>query len=386
MRCPTPVAVGTEYRRFAVPCGRRRCPECGAVWLGDARQVVCGALGESPGAVAVIAVTAPGVDELPWDESGTRCREPELSAWNNSAPARWSAMWREASAAVRRYARAHGSDWGLMAKVWEAQQRGALHNHVVLPYGTALERFCTDWVVMNIDTWRERHGFGFVDRGVLQRAESGQRVRKLQPIGQERAAGYLAKYLTADGKGARGIAALARTTTVAGPLMFAARRLTQASGKTMRSLRARRSIYRLYRMIGEGIEAWRSAALVHAVLAGRPAPTIASTQALIEAVQRGRWREVFDVVTGKRITPTEAPVLWDLARESESAPPRREVGLVRLDCVWHGVSASTAWGPARTQIGIVRASSGSDVRPPPRRWRRPASHSLCLAVPSDPVG
>jgi hypothetical protein len=354
-----------RYERMRVPCGRRRCEVCGRVWLGDARQVIGGAMAEQGRAVAVLAITAPGADVLPWDDTGRRCREPELSAWNEQAPAAWSWWWRWCSAAPRAYAKRHGETWGLLAKVWEAQSRGALHLHVVLPYGTPVERAATDALVRNLDGSREAAGFGFIDRGALQREESGQRVRKLVPIAPERAAGYVAKYLTDDGKGSRGIGALARTTTVRGPLLFTARRLTEASGKTMRSLRQRRSVYSWFRTTGSGAGSWHAAALVHAVCRERPPLDLASTVRLVEAARAQRWGSVLDVSTGELITPTDCPPPWEL-RDHEAVTTRpARVGLVRLDYVWHGVWASTRSGPVRTHVTIVDLPRGDDVPPRP---------------------
>lgn len=356
MRCPTPYRVSTEYRRAAVPCGKRRCPECGRVWLGDARQVICAAMGTLTTSVAVLTITAPGVDVLPWDETGRRCREPELTAWNDTAPGRWSAWWRWCSQGPRARARRNGATWGMLAKVWETQKRGALHLHVIVPYGTPAEREATDELVRNLDGSRQAFGFGYVDRGAMQRDETGQRVRKLVPVAAERAAGYVAKYLTETGKGAQGMGALAATTVVAGPLLYTAQRLTALSGKTMRSMRARRAIYATYRMIGSGIGAWQAATLVHAVEARRPPLTVAARLTLIRDALAGQWGSVVDVRTGELIVPTPAPVPWELRAEDVPQARWSARGATRLDCVWHPVFASTPWGPVRTVVGTVRST------------------------------
>lgn len=363
LTCPTPFEVGIRYERMQVPCGRRRCDVCGRVWLGDARQVIGAAMAAHGGAVAVVAITAPGQDVLPFGPDGRTCAEPELSAWNDSAPSRWSWWWAWCSQRPRRIAKRAGEWWGLLAKVWEAQERGALHLHLVFPYGTPAEREATDDVIRALDGSRETAGFGFIDRGVLQRDENGQRVRKLVPIAPERAAGYVAKYLTDSGKGARGIAALAKTTTVRGPLMFAARRLTSQSGKTMRSLRARRAVYSWFRTTGRGVAGWHAARIIHALHHGRPPLDLASTVRVIEAAQRERWGAVVDVTTGELIAATDAPLPWSLSETGAGVPEPTRVGLVRLDHVWHGVFSSTRSGPVRTHVTVLRGRRGDNVRP-----------------------
>ena len=49
-------------------CRSRRCPEYGPVWAGDQRQKLFRNLETLRGDILLSAVTAPGADELPWDE------------------------------------------------------------------------------------------------------------------------------------------------------------------------------------------------------------------------------------------------------------------------------------------------------------------------------
>lgn len=360
--CPRPYEVAVRYERYPVPCGKRSCEVCGALWLGDARQVVAAALRQRESAVCVVTVTAPGQDVLPFGPDGRTCREPELSRWNDSAPGRWSAWWRACSAEPRAWARRHGVSWGLLAKVWEAQKRGALHLHVVLPFGSPVEREATYRLLRNLDGSRWTFNFGYVDRGRMQAQENGQRVRAVQPVEPGRAAGYVAKYMTGEGKGEQGIGALARAETVRGPLLFTAQRLTRRSGVTMRSLRARRRVYPTLRNTGCTVGGWEAARVVDSVAQGRPPLDGASALLLALTAAAQRWGSVVDVETGEYFEPTPAPLPWDLRVENGPEEGPRSVGRIRLDYVWHDVFASHPLGPVRTHISIVDPRSGDDVR------------------------
>lgn len=351
--CPTPHRVAVRYERYAVPCGRRACRVCGELWLGDARQVIAAALRERTEAVCVVAITAPGQDELPFGPDGCTCREPELSAWNDAAPARWSAWWRYCSAEPRAWARRHGVRWGLLAKVWEAQQRGAMHLHVVLPFGNAIEREATYRLLRNMDGSRWSAHFGYIDRGRMAADERGQRVRAVEAVEPGRAAGYVAKYMTGTGKGERGMGALARDEAVRGPLLFTSRRLTSASGITMRSLRARRRVYPTLANTGHTVTGWRAGCVVDAIGQGRPPLDEADALRLALTAAALRWGAVIDVATGELIDGTEAPMPFDLAARVAPDPGPPVVGRVRLDYVWHDVFASHPLGPVRTHISMV---------------------------------
>ena len=130
-------------------CRSRRCPEYGPVWAGDQRQKLFRNLETLRGDILLSAVTAPGADELPWDEQacaalgehkhsgklGCRVDRVAARAWNESAAQRWRRLHRRAyQETVKRVGK--GSVW-LVARVWEMQARGVLHVHPVLAYGTA---------------------------------------------------------------------------------------------------------------------------------------------------------------------------------------------------------------------------------------------------------
>jgi hypothetical protein len=122
-------------------CRSRHCPEYGLIWAGDQRQKLFRNLEAVRGGIVLGAVTAPGAQELPWDERACAglgahppsgrlgCRVDERAArkWNETAPARWRRLHRRAyQDTVKRCGR--DSVW-MVARVWEMQTRGALHVH-----------------------------------------------------------------------------------------------------------------------------------------------------------------------------------------------------------------------------------------------------------------
>lgn len=103
---------------------------------------------------------------------------------------------------------------------WEiAPNRGLLHPHVVLPYGTHAERVFASEYRQALSRLSGRYGFGWVDR-------------KVKVYGARATAGYVSKYLTKT-QYEQVLRAVNR------PVMVATR-LTMATGVTMRSLRAAR--------------------------------------------------------------------------------------------------------------------------------------------------
>lgn len=219
--CPTPRWWGERLNR----CRSRRCPSCGVLWAGDARRKLLANVAAYGGDVVAIAATAPGVDVLPDRRA--------MTAWNLSAPERW----RRLHQAARQAALRDGHVVSVVARTWEYQKRGALHVHVILGVRTAAELAGAHAYVAHLARLRERHTFGWIDRG--RRRNGG--ARTLEVIPAERAARYLAKYLSPldrDGK-----PTLSETVTrrdVPPHVVHVSRRLTQLTGVTMLSLRWRR--------------------------------------------------------------------------------------------------------------------------------------------------
>ena len=112
---------------------RSKCPSCAVLWAGDQRVKLLRNVEEYGGDVALVTITAPGKDRLPWD--GGMVRRDLAQQWNQTAPQRWTRMHKRAAARTKRYARRMGSEWqGVVAWSWEFQKRGVLHRHVLLQF------------------------------------------------------------------------------------------------------------------------------------------------------------------------------------------------------------------------------------------------------------
>jgi hypothetical protein len=203
--------------------------------------------------VALVVVTAPGavpppgepyrpgVNCLPWDVSkcthppatphsgkhGCQVQAAALDAWNRSAHTRWSALHRAAATRVRRQV----GTFKMAFRAWEPQRRGALHQNVVIPAGTALEMRSAALYRSALAELAPRYGFGFVDR---KRAVSESL----------HAARYLAKYLS-EGNEKLGMGDLAARGDAPVVIARVNRELTQATGATIRACRRRRANWNL---------------------------------------------------------------------------------------------------------------------------------------------
>lgn len=191
------------------------------------------------------AVTAPGAEELPWDESacsalgphkhsGTLgCRVVGCAAddWNQSTPDRWRRLHRRAyQETVRKVGR---GSVRLLARVWEIQTRGVLHVHPVLGYGSALEMAGARSYLSRLAVLAPAYGFGFVDHD----------PSKVKPHPSTGAAAYLSSYFV-KGRG-RKAALWESVTSGAMPrsIIHVSAQLTQETRCTMRNLRLRRALY-----------------------------------------------------------------------------------------------------------------------------------------------
>jgi hypothetical protein len=168
------------------------------------------------GHMALVTVTAPGQDRLPWD--GHRCYDYALGPWNESAPARWRKLHQAALKRARREAKRLGVEWFVLAQVWQEQKRGALHRHLLVPMASAAEHKVSAVYVTALHELSCDHDFGFVDR-------------KLELRSPEKAAGYLARYIASE---------LAMCRNLPGHVVEVSRRLTARTGCTMRTLRQAR--------------------------------------------------------------------------------------------------------------------------------------------------
>ena len=185
--CYCPVSAFADTTR-EVTCKRRFCPRCGVRWALDWRDVTGHNLRQLNAPVAMISVTAPGADMLPWacgidhvhsGRRGCQVDREYADAWSRSAPERWRKLWPAARRAVERRT---GLKPAALLRVWEPQRRGVPHVHVIVGMGTSDERAAAQALVEELTRLAPEYFFGFVDR-------------KLKPISAEKAATYLASYL-----------------------------------------------------------------------------------------------------------------------------------------------------------------------------------------------
>jgi hypothetical protein len=250
------------YGRAAV-CRRRRCPGYDApLWAGDQRRKLFENLAVYEGAsVVLLAVTAPGADQLPWDESHCRplgdhrhsgllgCRVDPVAAreWNQSASDRWRRLHRRAYQAVRR----HGVRCTLLVRAFERQRRGVLHIHPVLGFATPAERHAAHLYAGYLEKFAAHYGFGFTER----------RLRKLS---RKAAAAYVSAYLVTGKKGKESLEDSVRAPDMPRSIIHVSTDLTQRSGVTMRELRFRRFVWFIARATGTSLDEAREIAS-HAV-------------------------------------------------------------------------------------------------------------------------
>ncbi len=333
--CPSPRRISTYGREHEVRCGRRSCPSCGVLWLADTRIRSVAAGAELRSAVALVSVTAPGRDVLPWDASGDRVEVEAARRWNGAAPAKWSRLHACAGRDARAVAAEHGATWRLLFKVWEYQRRGVLHLHLVVPCGTLGERLASEAYVRGLTARAPRYGFGFVDRGKLPERGARRSARKLAPVPAGRAAAYVTSYVASTGAGKGGIAEVARGQGVPGAVVYIANTLTRASGVTMRSLKERRRVACRYPQASSSVEAWRAACVVDAMDRRRPPFPPNVRGALLAQALAQRWSCAASSETGEVRSATAAPAPPGLLGGNATVAPGDRVAVLRLDSVLH---------------------------------------------------
>ena len=218
------------------------------MWAGDQRQKLFRNLEAFGSGVLVGAVTAPGADELPWDEEACRALGPHKHSgklgcraagrhadpWNRGAAERWRRLHR------REYqetvAEIGPGCVVLLARVWELQARGLLHVHPVLGYATALQKAGARAYLARLARLAASYGFGFVHHE--------RRLVKAMPA--QHAAAYLSSYFV---KGRRGKTALwesVRSPAMPRSIVYVSTKLTMQTGCPMRTLRLKRALYYLW--------------------------------------------------------------------------------------------------------------------------------------------
>jgi hypothetical protein len=227
------------YGRASV-CRRRQCPGYAPLWAGDQRRKLFENLGVYDGECVVLAVTAPGADQLPWDEAHCRplgvhthsgllgCRVDRHAArkFNVTASDRWRRLNRRVSQAVRR----HGVRSVLLVRAFERQHRGVLHVHPVLGIETPAERHAAHLYAQYLAEFASHYGFGFTERKLRSRA--GKRV-----------AAYLSAYFVTGRKSKLSLQESVMATDMPRSIIYVTPELTQLTGITMRELRFRRFVW-----------------------------------------------------------------------------------------------------------------------------------------------
>lgn len=221
-------------RRGVCPCGRGKYGH--DMWATVAANL--------PQAAALVVLTAPGAEELPWDEN--RCEHPAnvrcsgrlgckvvsqvADHWNRTMPYRKRVV-REA---VRQRLKRAGHPWPVVEEVEEPQKRGVLHVNFVLDL--AYPEACRAFVA----AWRElgpKKGFGFIDGKALERAIATPAAESVR-----RVSGYLAGYLLDERKAETSVFA-AMEMRCTSRVWSVARRRTMATGVTMGSLKRGRQMW-----------------------------------------------------------------------------------------------------------------------------------------------
>lgn len=226
-------------------CRSRKCPEYSHTWAGDQRQKLFRNLEAFSGNVLISAVTAPGSDAMPWDETicsalgehkqagglGCRVHSSISGRWNREAPPGWRRLHRRA---YQETVRRHGpGSVVLLARVWELQARGLLHVH---PCSDTREP-CR-WPALARNSHASRSSRRSTASGFVH---SKRELVKAMP--SQNVAAYLSSYFV---KGRRGKTALwesVQSSAMPRSIIHVSVKLTMQTGCTMRALRLRRLLF-----------------------------------------------------------------------------------------------------------------------------------------------
>lgn len=201
--------------------------------MGDVQRMMRANLAAGPDRVALVTVTAPGADVLPWDGSHVEARA--AVEWNRTAARRWSKLNRT----IRERLRRAGYASPLLSYVWQLQRRGVLHAHLVLAFGHGDEEAAARLYVAALRELAPAHGFGFIDF----RDRDGKAGRS-SVMPREVAAGYLSRYAADSGQ----LVEAARLEVRPTRLVYVSRSLTSVSLVTMRRLRRVRYLWVLSKL------------------------------------------------------------------------------------------------------------------------------------------
>lgn len=182
-RCPTPDPF------TGANCKRRRCPHCGRSWVQAWEAVTRLNIGALGGYVVLLSVTAPGADRLPWacerdhqhaGAKGCRVIAAHADEWAEAAPDNWRRLRDAARAAVKRAGLPTSALH--LERVWEPQQRGVPHLHVIAGARNPAELEAAELFHAELKQRAREYGFG-------------EQLHCTRPMTAAEAARYLAGYL-----------------------------------------------------------------------------------------------------------------------------------------------------------------------------------------------
>ena len=215
-------------------CYNSRCSENSTFHLKRHAYRIRENLNLFDGDVALLTVTAPGSDLLPWD--GKTVRSEHAWSWNYSLWDRWPKLRDVASRFASRHVK--GVRSGILVVVPEMQSRGVLHLHIVLGAESVLERRWAEAFVSSVRKNATLHLFGRqVD---FHRSSWG-------PVRDRAVASYVSKlgtYLTKS----LSLRKLWEGYDLPGRAFYVSRRLTDKTGLTVRMLRRSTSVWFRYRI------------------------------------------------------------------------------------------------------------------------------------------
>ena len=196
-------------------------------------------------------VTAPGADRLPWDEracswrgphrhdgkAGCRCSGLELADWHDQAEQNWTRLLQLVQ---QRVAREFGRRTPIIVRVWEPQERGAWHLHVVVSVKDPAGELLAMRFGMHLRAEASRLGFGdILGFGLADR--TGRINRKVYARGRSTGR-YLAGYFVNDptSRKASLLESVRRASWTPRRVAWVSPKLTGRSGVTMRVMRLTR--------------------------------------------------------------------------------------------------------------------------------------------------
>ena len=227
----THICPGTGWGGRLATCKRRACPRCGHAWARSWEECTRCNLTEYGGPVALVSITPPGEDLLPWacdkphrhrGSIGCQVDAQHADAWAASCRDNWRRLRDAARVATIR--KTGGLKPTLLQRVWEPQKRGVPHLHLVLGMATHAERMAAQVFVLELSRLAGDHFFGFVDR-------------KLALISAREAARYLSAYLTGRSGKKGSVRDNLADPRMPRSLIWLTPVLTRATRVTMRTLR-----------------------------------------------------------------------------------------------------------------------------------------------------